>query len=108
MGERLQGKNEVDFVGVEPKSCPTLTRGKFVYDYCDSAKMTPLAQMYTLGCGFMPSPNHAGGLRYHGMSPIVSKLYHEGFMRAVAVEQSKVFEAAVTFAKCEEIGRAHV
>lgn len=103
MGERLQGKNEVDFVGVEPKSCPTLTRGKFVYDYCDSAKMTPLAQMYTLGCGFMPSPNHAGGLRYHGMSPIVSKLYHEGFMRAVAVEQSKVFEAAVTFAKCEGI-----
>ena len=103
MGERLQGKNNIEFVGVEPASCPSLTRGKFAYDFCDSAKITPLAKMYTLGCGFMPSPNHAGGLRYHGMSPIVSQLYHDGYLRAVAVEQSKVFDAAVMFAKCEGI-----
>ncbi len=103
MGERLQGKNEIEFIGVEPASCPSLTRGKFVYDFCDSAKTTPLAKMYTLGCGFMPSPNHAGGLRYHGMSPIVSQLYHDGYIRAVAAEQTKVFDAAVTFAKCEGI-----
>ncbi len=103
MGEKLQGKNNIDFIAVEPASCPSLTRGKYVYDYCDSAKTTPLAKMYTLGCGFMPSPSHAGGLRYHGMSPVVSKLYHDGYMRAVAVEQTKVFEAAITFAKCEGI-----
>lgn len=103
MGEKLQGKNDIEFIGVEPSSCPSLTRGKFVYDFCDSAKITPLAKMYTLGCGFMPSPNHAGGLRYHGMSPIVSQLYHDGYMKAVAVEQSKVFDAAVMFAKCEGI-----
>lgn len=103
MGERLQGKNRIEFVAVEPASCPSLTRGKFVYDFCDSAKTTPLAKMYTLGCGFMPSPNHAGGLRYHGMSPVISRLYHDGYLRAVAVKQSDVFEAAVTFAKCEGI-----
>lgn len=103
MGDKLDGKNDIDFIGVEPASCPSLTRGKFVYDFCDSAKITPLAKMYTLGCGFMPSPNHAGGLRYHGMSPIVSQLYHDGYLRAVSVEQSKVFEAAVMFAKCEGI-----
>lgn len=103
MGDKLQGKNDIEFIGVEPASCPSMTRGKFVYDFCDSAKITPLAKMYTLGCGFMPSPNHAGGLRYHGMSPVVSQLYHDGYMRAVAVEQSKVFEAAVMFAKCEGI-----
>ena len=103
MGDRLDGKNEIDFVGVEPASCPSLTRGRFVYDFCDSAKITPLAKMYTLGCGFMPSPNHAGGLRYHGMSPVVSQLYHDGYLRAVAVEQRKVFEAAVMFARCEGI-----
>lgn len=103
MGEKLDGKNDIDFVGVEPASCPSMTRGKYVYDFCDSAKTTPLAKMYTLGCGFMPSPNHAGGLRYHGMSPIVSKLYHDGYMRVEAVEQTKVFDAAVTFAKCEGI-----
>lgn len=103
MGDKLDGKNDIDFIGVEPTSCPSLTRGKFVYDFCDSAKITPLAKMYTLGCGFMPSPNHAGGLRYHGMSPIVSQLYHDGYLRAVSVEQSKVFEAAVMFAKCEGI-----
>ncbi len=103
MGERLQGKNDIEFIGVEPASCPSLTRGKFVYDFCDSAQTTPLAKMYTLGCGFMPSPNHAGGLRYHGMSPIISQLYHDGYIRAVAGEQSKVFEAAEMFAKCEGI-----
>ena len=103
MGDRLDGKNDIEFIGVEPASCPSLTRGKFVYDFCDSAKITPLAKMYTLGCGFMPSASHAGGLRYHGMSPIVSQLYHDGYIRAVSVEQTKVFEAAVMFAKCEGI-----
>lgn len=103
MGDKLQGKNNIDFIGVEPASCPSMTRGKFTYDFCDSAKTTPLAKMYTLGCGFMPSASHAGGLRYHGMSPIVSKLYADGYMRAVAVEQTKVFDAAMTFAKCEGI-----
>lgn len=103
MGEKLQGENDIEFIGVEPASCPSLTRGKYVYDFCDSAKITPLAKMYTLGCGFMPSPNHAGGLRYHGMSPIVSKLCHDGHIRAVAVEQKSVFDAAVMFAKCEGI-----
>ena len=103
MGEKLRGKNNIEFIGVEPASCPSLTRGRFVYDFCDSAQITPLAKMYTLGCGFMPSSNHAGGLRYHGMSPIVSQLYHDGYMRAVAVKQTDVFNAAITFAKCEGI-----
>ena len=103
MGDKIAGKNNIEFVGVEPASCPSLTRGRYVYDFCDSAKITPLAKMYTLGSGFMPSPNHAGGLRYHGMSPIVSELYHEGYMRAVAVEQTKVFEAAEQFARIEGI-----
>ncbi len=103
MGDKIAGKNNIEFIGVEPASCPSMTRGKYVYDFCDSAKITPLARMYTLGSGFMPSPNHAGGLRYHGMSPIVSELYHEGYMRAVAVEQTKVFEAAEQFARVEGI-----
>ena len=103
MGDRIKGKNNIEFVGVEPASCPSLTRGKYVYDFCDSAKITPLAKMYTLGCGFMPSANHAGGLRYHGMSPILSALYNQGYMRAVAVEQTKVFEAAEMFARIEGI-----
>ena len=103
MGDKIAGKNNIEFVGVEPASCPSMTRGRYVYDFCDSAKITPLARMYTLGSGFMPSPNHAGGLRYHGMSPIVSELYHEGYMRAVAVEQTKVFEAAEQFARIEGI-----
>ena len=103
MGEKLRGKNNIEFIGVEPASCPSLTRGRFVYDFCDSAQITPLAKMYTLGCGFMPSSNHAGGLRYHGMSPIVSQLYHDGYMRAVAVKQTDVFNAEITFAKCEGI-----
>ena len=103
MGDRLQGKNYIEFIGVEPASCPSLTRGKYAYDFCDSAKTTPLAKMYTLGCGFMPSANHAGGLRYHGMSPIISRLYYDGYIKALSVEQSKVFDAAVSFAKCEGI-----
>lgn len=103
MADKLQGKCNTEFIGVEPKSCPSMTRGKYTYDFCDSAKITPLAKMHTLGCGFMPSPNHAGGLRYHGMSPVVSKLYADGYMRVEAVEQSEVFKAAVEFAKCEGI-----
>lgn len=88
---------------MEPASCPSLTRGRYAYDFCDTGRITPMARMYTLGCGFIPSANHAGGLRYHGMSPILSKLYHDGYMEAVSVEQSKVFEAAVLFAKKETI-----
>ena len=103
MGDKLKGKNNARFIGVEPQSCPSLTRGKFVYDFCDSAKTTPLAKMYTLGCEFIPSPSHAGGLRYHGMSPIVSQLYHDGEIEARAVGQKEVFDAAVAFARCEGI-----
>lgn len=86
MQDKLLGKANPKFIAVEPASCPSLTRGKYAYDYCDTGKMTPLAKMYTLGCEFIPSPNHAGGLRYHGMSPIVSKLYHDGYIDAVSVE----------------------
>ena len=103
MGDKIAGKNNIEFIGVEPASCPSMTRGKYAYDFFFFSKITPLARMYTLGSGFMPSPNHAGGLRYHGMSPIVSELYHEGYMRAVAVEQTKVFEAAEQFARIEGI-----
>lgn len=103
MGDKLKGKNDIRFVAVEPASCPSLTRGKYVYDFGDTGKTTPLMRMYTLGCGFMPSANHAGGLRYHGMSPIISKLYHDGYLEAVSVEQTKVFEAAEKFARCEGI-----
>src|SRR5690554_335406 len=103
MQDKLLGKASPRIVAVEPASCPTLTRGLYAYDYCDTGKITPLARMYTLGSGFVPSPNHAGGLRYHGMAPILSKLYHDGYMEAVAVEQTKVFEAAVFFAKHETI-----
>lgn len=103
MGERLQGKNNIRFIAVEPASCPSFTRGKYAYDFCDTGRMTPLAKMYTLGSDFMPSPIHAGGLRYHGMSPILSKLYHDGLMEARAVTQTEVFDAAITFAKVEQI-----
>ena len=103
MQDKLLGKADPRIVAVEPASCPSLTRGKYAYDYCDTGKMTPMAKMYTLGCEFKPSPNHAGGLRYHGMSPILSKLYHDGYMEAVAVEQTRVFEAATEFAKIETI-----
>lgn len=103
MADKLRGIKNPRIVAVEPASCPSLTRGKYAYDFCDTGKVTPLARMYTLGCGFIPAANHAGGLRYHGMSPILSKLYHDGYMEAVAYEQTKVFEAAVLFAKRETI-----
>lgn len=103
MADKLQGLRNPRIVAVEPASCPSFTRGKYAYDFCDTGKVTPLARMYTLGCGFIPAANHAGGLRYHGMSPILSKLYHDGYMEAVAYEQTKVFEAAVLFAKRETI-----
>jgi tryptophan synthase beta chain len=101
--DKLLGKASPRIVAVEPASCPSFTRGRYTYDFCDTGKITPLAKMYTLGSQFVPSPNHAGGLRYHGMAPILSKLYHDGYMEAVAVEQTKVFEAAVFFAKHETI-----
>lgn len=103
MREKLAGKRNTRFVAVEPKSCPSLTRGVYAYDFCDTGKITPMAKMYTLGCGFIPSPNHAGGLRYHGMSPILSKLYDDGYIEATSVEQTKVFEAAELFARVETI-----
>ena len=103
MQDKLLGKANPRIIAVEPASCPSLTRGRYAYDYCDTGKITPMARMYTLGSGFIPSASHAGGLRYHGMSPILSKLYHDGYMEAVSVEQTKVFEAAVYFAKKETI-----
>lgn len=101
MAEKIEGKNDIKFIAVEPASCPSLTRGKYAYDFGDTGKQTPLMKMYTLGSGFMPSPNHAGGLRYHGMSTVISKLYDEGYIDAVSVEQTKVFDVAVMFAKTE-------
>lgn len=103
MGDRIEGRNNIHFIGVEPASCPSFTRGKYAYDFGDTGRTTPLMKMYTLGSGFIPSPNHAGGLRYHGMSPILSKLYHDGYFEVRSVEQTKVFEAAVQFARCEGI-----
>lgn len=103
MGEKIEGRNNIHFIGVEPASCPSFTRGRYAYDFGDTGKTTPLMKMYTLGSGFIPSPNHAGGLRYHGMSPILSKLYHDGYFEVRSVEQTKVFEAAVEFARCEGI-----
>lgn len=103
MGEKLRGEADYRFIAVEPASCPSMTRGKFAYDFCDTGRMCPLAKMYTLGSGFIPSPNHAGGLRYHGMSGILSQLYHDGYMEARSVEQTAVFEAAEYFARAEGI-----
>ena len=103
MGEKLRGEADYRFIAVEPASCPSFTRGVYAYDFCDTGKICPLAKMYTLGSGFIPSPNHAGGLRYHGMSSILSQLYHDGYMEAVSVEQTKVFEAAEQFARVEGI-----
>ena len=103
MQDKLLGKADPRIIAVEPASCPSLTRGKYVYDFCDTGHVTPLARMYTLGNGFMPAPNHAGGLRYHGMSPILSQLYHDGLMEARSVEQTSVFEAAEYFARTEGI-----
>ena len=103
MGEKLRGEADYRIIAVEPKSCPSFTRGKFVYDFADTGMVCPLAKMYTLGSNFMPAPNHAGGLRYHGMSTILSQLYHDGYMEATSVEQTKVFEAAEEFARVEGI-----
>lgn len=104
MGERLQGKNKTKFIAVEPASCPSMSRGKYLYDFCDTGHITPLAKMYTLGSAFKPSHIHAGGLRYHGMSPIVSKLYHDGCIdEARAVKQTDVFHAATLFSRVEGI-----
>ncbi len=103
MGEKLRGERDYRFIAVEPASCPSFTRGRFAYDFCDTGMVCPLAKMYTLGSNFIPSANHAGGLRYHGMSPVLSQLYHDGLMEAVAVEQTKVFEAAEQFARIEGI-----
>jgi tryptophan synthase beta chain len=102
MADRLAARQAPYFIAVEPASCPSLTRGRFAYDFCDTGQVTPLAKMYTLGHAFIPSANHAGGLRYHGMSPILSQLYHDGFLdEARAVEQSAVFQAAELFARTE-------
>ncbi len=103
VGEMLRGENKYEIIAVEPASCPSLTRGVYAYDFCDAGKVCPLAKMYTLGSGFIPSANHAGGLRYHGMSSIVSELYDQGLIKATSVEQTNVFEAAEMFARVEGI-----
>ena len=103
MGEKLRGEADYKFIAVEPASCPSLARGKFAYDFCDTGKVCPLAKMYTLGSSFIPSANHAGGLRYHGMSSIVSQLYEDGILTARSVEQTEVFKAAQMFARVEGI-----
>lgn len=103
MGEKIRGEKDYQFIAVEPASCPSLTRGKYAYDFCDTGRVCPLSKMYTLGSGFIPSANHAGGLRYHGMSSTLSKLYDDGLMEARSVEQTAVFEAATEFARVEGI-----
>ena len=103
VGEMLRGEADYEIIAVEPASCPSLTRGIYAYDYCDTGKICPLAKMYTLGSGFIPSANHAGGLRYHGMSSIVSQLYDDKLISARSVEQTEVFHAAQTFARVEGI-----
>lgn len=103
MGQKLRGEADYRFIAVEPESCPSLSRGKYVYDYCDTGRVCPLSKMYTLGSGFIPAPNHAGGLRYHGMSSTLSALYDQGYMEAVTVKQTEVFEAAEYFARIEGI-----
>lgn len=102
-GEMLRGEADYQLIAVEPASCPSLTRGSYVYDFCDTGQVCPLAKMYTLGSGFMPSANHAGGLRFHGMSTILSHMYDQGLLEARAVEQTSVFEAATEFARVEGI-----
>jgi len=103
MGEKLKGEKDYRIIAVEPASCPSLTRGRFAYDFCDTGMVCPLAKMYTMGSGFIPAPNHAGGLRYHGMSPTLSQLYADGLIEAVSVRQTDVFEAAEQFARVEGI-----
>lgn len=103
VGEMLRGEAKYDIIAVEPASCPSLTRGKYAYDFCDTGKVCPLAKMYTLGSSFIPSANHAGGLRYHGMSSVISELYDQGYLTARSAEQTEVFKAAETFARIEGI-----
>ena len=103
MGEKLRGEKDYQFIAVEPASCPSFTRGVYAYDYCDTGRVCPLQKMYTLGSGFIPAPNHAGGLRYHGMSGILSELYDQGLIEARSVVQTDVFEAAEAFARVEGI-----
>lgn len=103
VGEMVRGEADYQIIAVEPKSCPSLTRGKYAYDYCDTGKVCPLQKMYTLGSGFMPASSHAGGLRYHGMSSVVSEIYDQGLMEARSVEQTEVFAAAQEFARIEGI-----
>lgn len=103
VGEMLRGEADYKIIAVEPASCPSLTRGKYVYDFCDTGMVCPLAKMYTLGSGFIPAPNHAGGLRYHGMSSVLSQLYDDGYITARSVEQTAVFKAAEEFARVEGI-----
>ncbi len=103
MGEKLRGEADYRFIAVEPASCPTLTRGEYRYDFCDTGMVCPLAKMYTLGSGFMPSADHAGGLRFHGMSSILSQLYADGYIEAQSVRQTEVFQAAEEFARVEGI-----
>ena len=103
VGQKLRGEADMRIIAVEPASCPSLTRGSFVYDYCDTGRVCPLQKMYTLGSGFIPSSSHSGGLRYHGMSGVVSQLYHDGLLEATSVEQTAVFAAATEFAKVEGI-----
>ena len=103
MGEKLRGEADYRFIAVEPASCPSFTRGKFAYDYCDTGMVCPLAKMCTLGSNFIPAPNHSGGLRYHGMNPVLSQLYADGLMEATSVKQTEVFEAAKYFAQIEGI-----
>ena len=103
MGEKLRGEKDYQFIAVEPASCPSFTRGVYAYDYCDTGRVCPLQKMYTLGSGFIPAPNHAGGLRYHGMSGVLSELYDQGLIEARSVVQTDVFEAAEAFARVEGI-----
>lgn len=101
MADKINGKNNIEFIAVEPASCPSLTRGFYEFDYGDTGRITPMMKMYTLGHGFIPASNHAGGLRYHGMNTTLSKLYHDGYMTAKSYVQTDIFEAAVQFARCE-------
>ncbi|MBR3358714.1 MAG: TrpB-like pyridoxal phosphate-dependent enzyme [Solobacterium sp.] len=103
MGEKLRGEADYRIIAVEPTSCPSFTRGVFAYDFCDTGMICPLAKMYTIGSSYIPAPNHAGGLRFHGMSPVLSQLYHDGYMEAISVKQTDVFEAAEFFARSEGI-----
>ena len=103
MGEKLRGERDCRFIAVEPASCPSLTRGAYAYDYCDTGRICPLAKMYTIGADYIPSSSHSGGLRFHGMSTVISELYDQGLMEAVSVKQTDVFAAAQRFARVEGI-----